>query len=56
MIYITNELDFKIGKANLMTNQSGYVQYREHYLFDAGKVLELYWNHNIGNFEQLKDK
>lgn len=36
-----NTPNFKVGKTNLITNQLGYVQYRENYLFDAGKVFEL---------------
>lgn len=36
-----NTPSFKIGKTNLITNQLGYVKYKENYLFDTGKVFEL---------------
>jgi Icc-related predicted phosphoesterase len=32
---------FKIGETVLLTNQLGYVQNREHLIFDTGKFIEL---------------
>ena len=36
-----NMPDFRIGKTQLLTNQLGYVKYREHKKFDGGKTFDL---------------
>ncbi len=37
----TNNIDFQIGNTRLITNQLGYVMYREERGFDTGKVIHL---------------
>ncbi len=37
----SNTPDFSIGKTRLVTNQLGYIESNEHYLFSTEKVFEL---------------
>lgn len=36
-----NTADFSIGKTQMLTNQLGYVKYKEQHLFDTGKTISI---------------